>query len=203
MQMLLEMSHVLKSLFFRANSIYVLLYMPFSILVYSPYWYLINTVQYSPSQHAVVQEAIQNITDYFMHFDKLHSHIWSSKEILHFQEIRSIYDALFVMLCISLVICLVFVRKSTLQAVTSTRAIYCYGLFIAITTALIVTSFKPIWSFLHKVSFNNNYYIYTKHDMSAVLFPHAFFQNSIMLILFSFIVCLLLIRLVLRFIDKR
>ena len=203
MPILSGMVHSLKNLFLSVNSIYVLLYLPFSVVVYSPYWYLINTKQYSPSRHGVVKEAIQNITDYFMHFGKLHSHIWSSKEILHLQEIRGIYDALFVMLCIALVICLVFVRKSTLQAVTSIRALYCYGLFIAITTTLIVTSFKPIWSFLHKVSFNNNYYIYTKHDMSAVLFPHAFFQNSIMLIFFSFILCLLLIRLVLRFIDKR
>ena len=203
MQMLLGMVNSLKILFLRVNIAYVLLYLPFSIVVYSPYYYLINTTEYSPSKHAVVQEAIKNITDYFMHLDKLHSHIWSSKEILHFQEIRGIYDALFVMLCISLFICLVFVRKSTLQAVTSMRAIYCYGLFIAITTTLIVTSFKPIWSWLHKISFSNNYYLYTKHDISAVLFPHAFFQNSIMLILFSFILTLLLIRLVLRFIDKR
>ena len=202
MRVFLAFSRSIKTFFSIAGILYCLVYLPLSIAIYVPHWYQINTAQYSSSKDAWVQAAVDNITKYFLHLENLHPHIGSYKEILHMQDIRAIYDVLFVMLCVALVICLLFVRKKTLKSISSNNAFYCYFIFIVAIATTIVTSYKPVWAFLHKISFNNNYYIYAKNDISAVLFPHAFFQHSILLILVSFIGFLWIIRMLLKRAEK-
>lgn len=164
-----------------AAVIYLALYLPLSFTVYSTSWYEFNYQRQERTAliaHQQTQDLTANLTGFFKHQEPL-DETWQDYEKWHMQDVRIIYDVLFIIAIISLAIVLFALGKGVaLQKV----ALYS-ALFDAILLGIVLLFFDVIWQhYFHQALFTNQYWQYTQGDNSYYLFPEAFFKRSALFI---------------------
>lgn len=157
-------------------------YLPLAALVYAgTHWYSFNCQFHQRCEtfgEDKIAKASIEITQFFRHETKDLQGVWTQKERQHLQEVRTMYDILFISALFAIVILLL-----DLQAVRISRfALINLGIFLLFT--LIIPFFSFFWKeVFHPLFFDNNLWYNTKAETSYYLMPNLFFRNSIIVIL--------------------
>jgi len=176
-----------RSLFFLMF-LYITLYIPMSIMIYSNSFYYLNypTRIENNLNQTQIEMITKDMTNLFLHKTNSLNHEfgWSNNEIKHFNEVRDIYDILFILALISWFGFFYLFNKKELIKNTKINII------ISLLFILIIPFFVYFWNnILHPLLFSNNLWISQPNSLMGFLFPYSFFENSlIFLIVFSTII---------------
>ena len=110
---------------------------------------------------------------------------WDETEKLHFKDVRKIYDFLFLLAFIGVLVLVLnkeydksLIRKFALSNIV----------FMVVLFSFILPFFVYFWNqIFHLIMFNNDYWMFESGSMSSFLFPNDFFRNSIIFIGLFFI----------------
>lgn len=158
--------------------IYTLYYLVFAFLLYLPISYFILfflTKSAEELNFDLQKELIFNLLGFFLHLTELNKEFWNIKEIIHYTEVRFIYDILFLIFIFSLILIKIFKinRNDINKAINK-------GFLIAHVPLLIIPIFGFFWNnIFHIVLFNNNFWILEPTDISFYLFNDYFFIGFI------------------------
>lgn len=189
----------LNNLILFASLLIITLYIPLSYTIYSSNWYPINyNLQdtYSILGQNETLNVTSNLIGYFMHNGDLNS-LWSDTERLHYQEVRLIYDIIFVLFFLSLICIVLLFDKAKVMKYSKFNMIGISSLI------LILPFFSYFWNrIFHPLFFNNDYWIMNVNDISYYLFSIA--DNGFFVRSFIFIIVLgVLINLFVYYLCKK
>jgi len=174
-----------KRIVFNVTLFYITLYIPFSILVYTPFWLRFHSSIHRWTRNIAVEQRevyIRELNQFFLHQNQLVTH-WTEKEKYHLAEVRGIFDFLFILFCCSILVTVIAFRKKFLL-VSSRFNMICLGVF-----SLLLPVFSFFWlNVFHPLVFNNLAWKNTPSDISFFFMPVSFFKKSFLIILcFAFI----------------
>lgn len=166
--------------------LFISLYLPLTFTIYSSTWYEFNyglDNTYSSLDKNFTLNQTSNLINFFYHKESLNSN-WSLKENKHFNDVRNIYDSLFILFLISIIIIIFNLKKINLKKISK------YNLIIISSLLLILPFFSYFWTnIFHQIFFNNTFWINTVNDLSYYLFPLEFFiRSSIFIIIIGLII---------------
>lgn len=157
-------------------SLFILtLSIPLFLMAHFTPWYTLNTSSETRSYlgQDATQTAHSNLTAFFRHGENLHEDFWSKKEIIHMQEVRVIYDIIFLLVLLSAAI--IFVHRKNPHLKQGAKI----NLYFLGASLLILPVFPYFWSnIFHSTLFANDLWIMTPEDLSYFLFPLNFFIKS-------------------------
>ncbi len=152
------------------------IYLPMASFIYWPGWGKLhcginercNNPQYQ--QHLT---AIEDLAAYFRHQQNLGAG-WSAKERLHLAEVRVIYDRLFILVVIMILLLTVSLRPKMLFGIAKANIIILPLLF------LILPFFSVFWDdIFHTLMFDNLLWKNNKQDISYYITPKSYFKYVI------------------------
>lgn len=165
--------------------LFLTIYTPVSITIYSLNWYEYNYENQNTYEHIEKENALfitKNLINFFLYQENLGSE-WNDKEKKHMSDVRKIYSGLFILAIISFLFILHIIRYFDISLIK----IYSISnniTIIFIGILIIIFDFNYIFdNFFHPLFFDNNNWILNSDDISYYLFPYEFFQRSLMFIL--------------------
>lgn len=166
----------LSLLFF--SLLYITLYTPVFLAVYSPYWYSVNCSFHGRCDRVGKGRAITGIhelSSFYRHTGKgLVSAFWTDKEKKHLTEVRPIMDFLFFMGIASVVLFCLCYEASHIQRLALINTV------IILLLILILPFFSYFWRrIFHPMFFNNLNWLNTPRDFSFYILPRVFFRNTL------------------------
>lgn len=173
----LKMSKVL----FFISIIYLSLFVPLMIVVYSASWYDYNYKTQEITKQIITtnkDNATNNLIGFFSYKNSLND-LWNQKEKTHMNDVRTIYLYLeiFAMICLILFL---FTFDKTLIVKYSK-----YNLIVILALLVVLPFFAIFWNTIfHQTLFNNDFWLMNQNDISYYLFPIKFFRNSFLFIVF-------------------
>lgn len=172
--------------------LYLSLYIPLTITIYSQSWYEFNYKIHDTYKNIEKDKALnatKNLISFFLHKEELNNH-WNEKERLHMKDVRNIYDILFILGILSFLGLGIENPKTKDLKKISMKNITIITIFI-----IIIPFFSYFWNnIFHNILFSNNYWIINQNDISYYIFPIEFFiYSTIFLILTSIIINISLI----------
>ena len=164
--------------------LFITLYIPISFAIYSSSWYEFNyelyrTYELIGKENAT--NATENLISYFTYKNELNGDIWNAKEKAHMNEVRTIFDTLFIIFILSLASFLLLTNKNknTIKKISKTN------IKIILSLLIILPFFTTFWVAFHEILFTNNLWIITPDDISYYLFPQEFFRNTLLLVILT------------------
>lgn len=188
----------IKNILLFLSLLFVTLYIPLSYTIYSSNWYEINyNFQDTYEVFGVNQTNLltNDLIGYFEHKNELSNTLWSEKEKAHFEDVRAIYDVLFVLFFASLISIGLLFNKERVFRYSKINIIVILSLLI------VLPFFGYFWNYVfHPLLFSNDFWIMSPNDVSYYLFgivDNGFFVRSFVFIivigilenLFSYYLC--------------
>ncbi|MCB9370271.1 DUF1461 domain-containing protein [Candidatus Woesearchaeota archaeon] len=159
---------------------FLLLWIALALMVYLPFWYSFN-YSFQDTYSELGKEATKIYTSdlilYFLHFDSLDENAWSTKEKVHYADVRSLYDIAFVLALCSVVCLFVFWRRDFVLENLK------YLPLVFLSLLLLLPVFSWFWiQVFHPLLFGHNEsWIFGSDEISYFLFDlesGSFFLRS-------------------------
>jgi hypothetical protein len=171
----------LKSIFLFLSLFYITVYIPLVLIAYPPYWYRINCNWHPRCEKIGYDRAAKGINDlssFFLHKGELVS-FWTQKEKLHLAEVRDIFDKMFFISLLSIVILIVAGDRRLISKFAW------INIGIIICFLLVLPFFGTFWrDIFHPLLFDNKLWLNNIFDLSYYLMPRQFFKYSLILLIF-------------------
>lgn len=155
---------------------YIVFFLGFFLLLIDPIFYLILfflTGVFSNYDLSFLFSISNDLIGFFLHLSPMDSLFWSEKEILHYIDVREIYDkfiAIFI-LCISFLI--VNFKKVNLKNLVFVKK---YLKYIILFPLVVLPFFSFFWNnIFHKYLFSNDLWLMNPSDLSFYIFNEWFF----------------------------
>ena len=160
---------------------YLTFYIPFLITAYNPYWIKYNCVnsdRCSKVKTDFSEQAIDELTSFLSHRGELKTG-WQKNEKIHMNEVRYIFDIMFLAALVSLVAVLI-IRKDRM----SLYKFAIINIVLALALFLIIPNFKTFWrEVFHPLLFNNDFWKMSRQDVSYYITPRSFFKLTTIVVL--------------------
>lgn len=157
------------------------LYLPFVLVTYFPSWYHLNCQWYPHCENIGSERAISGINDltsFFWHEGELAA-FSTQKEKLHLSEVRKIFDSMFVVFVMSLLLLiLTFDRRAIARCALVSMGILSFCLALS-------PFFTTLWRDVHPLLFDNELWKNNRSDLSYYLMPNQFFKYTMLLLIAS------------------
>jgi len=170
----------IKAIFLFLSLLYLTFYIPMTLTFYLPQWMEFNCGLHTRCEVIGNERAITGINDlasYFRHQGELDSFL-THKEKLHLKEVRGIFDKMFFLGLLSLLI---------LAATYDRKRISRYALInavIIIALLLVLPFFGTFWrDVFHPLLFDNDLWQNNKYDLSFYIMPRVFFKYTVALLI--------------------
>ncbi len=167
-------------MFLGSGFFFLTFYLPLTLIVYFPWWYLLNCRFHQRCQIIGIENArrcIDELSRFFLHRGQL-IHGWTVKEKLHLAEVRDILDVLAIIAVVSIVFVVITFESGKVSRLAVIN-IYTY-----LSLVLIVPFFKLFWSrVFHPLLFANNHWLNNGSDVSYYIMPRVFFRNTFILLI--------------------
>jgi len=159
---------------------YLTFYIPFVITAYNPYWIKYNCVnddRCSKVKTDFREQAIDELTLFLSHRGELKTG-WQKNEKIHMDEVRDIFDIMFLVALVSLALLLI-IRKERM----SLYKFAIINIVLALALFLIIPNFKTFWrDVFHPLLFNNDFWKMSRQDVSYYITPRSFFKLTTIII---------------------
>ncbi len=166
--------HKLKEYILSFSFFYFILYLTLIPFIYFSFSYDLNS---NLSDIDIENKSLyyDNLVDFFLYKDDLNEY-FSQKEKLHYIEVRSIYNFLFLFFLIFSLI--LYFNKNNLNFKRYSR----YSLISLLILPIIISiNFTYFWdNIFHNILFDNNLWVMTQEDLSYYIFNHDFFKYIIL-----------------------
>lgn len=185
----------LKKIIFFISTLYLILYIPITIIVYSNNFYLNNYDEKVINNKNIIN-ITKDITNFFLHKkNNLDSKFgWNQNENTHFLDVRKIYDILFILSIISIFNFIYFFKKKEL--IKNSKI----NFFIIISLLLLLPIFKFFWDkIFHTILFSNNFWISQQNSLMDYLFNINYFKNGLIFLITTSSIINLIIYLILKY----
>ena len=180
---------LIKHLLFPLLLLFWLFCLPLAFAIYTPVLYQANcqwNVRCEQLGEVAVQQRIEELNRFFVHQHTSLPGPWTDKENRHLQEVRAIYDGVFVLFALLSVL---FIADYFLNC-DGRRAYAGYArnaLFISLgllaAALLIAPFFNSFWiKIFHPLVFDNDLWRTNSADISWYLMPKAFFLRVMVFI---------------------
>lgn len=165
-----------KGIFLFISLFYLTFYLPMAATFYLPYWMELNC-NFHDRCEAVGQEqasrGIGELSAFFRHQSGLDS-FYTEKEKLHLEEVRGIFDNLFIAAVASLILLLL-----TFERKRASRFALVNSLLI-LSLLLVLPFFGTFWrDIFHPLLFDNNLWMNNRYDLSFYIMPRVFFKYTV------------------------
>ncbi len=158
-----------------ASLLYLSIYLPLATMVYVPTWYQLNCAWHPRCEligMPTAERGIAELTAFFLHRGELVTR-WTEKERSHLTEVRQIYDRMFFLAWLGLIVLVLTYRTDR------ARVAALINLCLILSLLLVLPVFKPFWQdILHPLLFDNDNWRNTKAELSYYLMPRRFFLHS-------------------------
>ncbi|MDA2919288.1 DUF1461 domain-containing protein [Desulfobacterota bacterium AH_259_B03_O07] len=161
---------------------YLGVYIPLIFIVYLPYWYKLNCNWHPRCEEIGYEKTVNGINDltsFFLHKGDLTTFL-TKKEKLHLAEVRDLFDKMFVMFFVSLILLILTFER---------RRVAKYALInigIILSFLVILPFFATFWrDIFHPILFHNELWKNNRFDLSYYLMPRQFFKYTIVLLIAS------------------
>jgi integral membrane protein (TIGR01906 family) len=122
-------------------------------------------------------EGINELASYFRHQGELNSFL-TQKEKLHLKEVRGIFDKMFILGLVSLVILLLAYNRKRMSRYALINAV------IIIALLILLPFFGTFWrDIFHPLLFDNDLWMNNKYDLSFYIMPREFFKYTVALLI--------------------
>jgi len=169
-----------KNILVFAALFYLTFYIPFLITAYNPYWIKYNCVnndRCSKVKTDFREQAIDELTLFLSHRGELKTG-WQKNEKIHMNEVRDIFDIMFLVALVSLALLLI-IRKDRM----SLYKFAIINIVLALALFLIIPNFKTFWrDVFHPLLFNNDFWKMSRQDISYYITPRSFFKLTTIII---------------------
>lgn len=159
-----------------------IVFISFFLHTYLPYnYHLQYTIHdvYDEISSKTASNATTNLISYFFHVKQLDPQLFTQKEIKHFEDVRVLYDGLFILTLMSIffLIKLKPKKEQIIKALEKAR-------YYVLAPLVILPIFSYFWnSLFHTILFNNSYWITKPGELSYYLFPIEFFSYTLISII--------------------
>jgi len=176
----------IKSLFLFISLLYLTFYIPMTLTFYMPGWMELNCEWHGRCRVIGIERSengIQELSAFFRHQGELDSFL-TEKEKLHLLEVRGIFDTMFFLGLISLVIIAITYNRKKLSRFALINAA------IIICLLIVLPFFGTFWrDIFHPLIFNNDLWQNNQYDLSYYIMPRVFFKYTVaLLILLCFLI---------------
>ena len=171
----------IKALFLFVSLLYLTFYIPMSLTFYLPQWMELNCDFHKRCEVVGTEQAsagIHELSSFFRHQGELDS-FNTVKEKMHLMEVRGIFDKMFFIALISLVILALTYNRRLASRYALINAIVIIALLI-----LIIPFFGTFWrDVFHPLLFDNNLWMNNRYDLSYYIMPRVFFKYTVALLI--------------------
>ncbi len=170
----------IKALFLFISLLYLTFYIPMTLTFYLPQWMELNCDWHNRCETIGSERAksgIHELSSYFRHQGELDSFL-TEKEKTHLKEVRGIFDKMFLVALISLVLIILTYDRRQVARYTLINA--------AIILALLVVLpfFGTFWrDIFHPLLFDNDLWKNNRNDLSYYIMPREFFKYTVALLI--------------------
>ena len=172
----------IKRIVFGFSFFYLTLYIPLALMVYFPYWYILNFKFHHRYEMIGIESAVKYINEltcYFRHCGQLESP-WSLKERIHLVDVRNILDVLLI-IGITVLLLTIFLFKSNRPKLPPLALL---NLVIILSFIIIIPFFRYFWvNIFHPLLFDNYLWWNNYHDRSYYIMPGIFFKISMIFLI--------------------
>jgi len=170
----------IKGIILFISLLYLTLYIPMTLTFYFPQWIALNCDFHNRCQNVGRENAergINELTSFFTHQGEL-VNLWTNKEKLHLKEVRGIFDKMFFLGLISLVMILLTYDRKRMSRYALINAV------IIIILLIVVPFFGTFWrDIFHPLLFDNDLWKNNKYDLSFYIMPRQFFKYTVALLI--------------------
>ena len=185
----------LKGIVLFVSLFYLTFYIPMTLTFYSPGWMKLNCRWHERCEAIGAENAYKGMDElaaYFRHQGGLDS-FWTKKEKLHLEEVRGMFDTMFVAgIAAVVLLALTFERRRAARfALVNAAIILCL--------LIVLPFFGTFWrDVFHPLLFDNQMWLNTRADLSFYLMPRQFFKYTVALLILSSVALNAVIWLLLR-----
>lgn len=191
----------IKKLLFPLLLLFWLFCLPLAFAIYSPVLYQANCHWNERCERLgeqVVLQRTNELNQFFLHQQASLPDAWTTKETRHLQEVRTIYDGVFLVFVlvsfVFLVDYLLLKAKSHADYEHYARHALFISLGLLLAALLISPFFNSFWlNVFHPLLFDNDLWRTNSRDVSWYLMPKAFFLRVIVFICASTVLLNLLV----------
>lgn len=170
----------IKSVGLFLSLIYLTFYVPMTFTFYLPNWMEINCNWHERCRAVGTdrsEKGIRELAAFFRHQGELAS-FFTEKEKQHLAEVRVIFDKMFLLGLISLLILILFYNKKKLSRFALINAV------IILCLLIVLPFFGTFWrDIFHPLIFDNNLWKNNKYDLSYYIMPRVFFKYTVALLI--------------------
>ena len=176
-------------IFFKIISYYYwVLFLFFLIIAINPLMYNFNS-NLSDVKVENKNMYYQDLAKYLFHIKDLNLNNWNQKEISHYNEVRKIFDFLFILYLINLYFFLKYKIKEQSKLYSKYSIFITLLIILVFVLSLFFNSFRFFWdNIFHPFLFSNNLWLMNPDEVSFYLFPINFFVYTISEILLGILV---------------
>ncbi len=170
----------IKAIFLLASLLYLTFYIPMTLTIYLPNWMEFNCGVHNRCEAIGLEKSkngIQELASYFRHQGELDSFI-TIKEKTHLQEVRGIFDKMFVFAIVALIIVFLTYNRRLMARYALINAV------VIIALLIVVPFFGTFWrDIFHPLLFDNDLWMNNKYDLSYYIMPRQFFKYTVALLI--------------------
>ena len=155
---------------------YIGFFLGFFLLLIDPVFYLILfflTGIFSSYDLSFLWSVSVDLIFFFLHISPMDVSVWSSKEILHFIDVREIFDKFISIFILCVVYLVVNFKKVNFKNLVYVKK---YLKYIILFPLIVLPFFSYFWNnIFHKYLFSNDLWLMTPSDLSFYIFNEWFF----------------------------
>ncbi len=165
----------------------IIVFLNFRILIFNPNFY----ESLSENNPGFNKEQSINIINYFKSSEQLKKEIYTEKEILHLNDVKTLINNIIFFLYFLIILFFLLITKYFKELNKILMISFLFVLFLS--TILVILNFSSLFYNFHLIFFKNNLWLLDKEAALIKLFPEIFFKNFFSSILLrSFILSLIL-----------
>lgn len=170
----------IKRIILFTSLLYLTFYIPMTITFYLPQWMTLNCEWHDRCDVIGIESAIDGIDElasFFRHQGELDTFL-TQKEKLHLKEVRGIFDKMFFLGLISLVLLALTYDRKRVSRYALINSV------IIIALLIVLPFFGTFWKdIFHPLLFDNNLWQNNKYDLSFYIMPRVFFKYTVALLI--------------------
>lgn len=175
------LSHI-KPIFLFISLLYLTFYIPMTLTFYLPQWMEYNCELHNRCDAIGIERSIDGINElasFFRHQGELDSFL-TQKEKLHLKEVRGIFDRMFFLGLLSLLVLVLTYERKRVSSYALINAV------IIICLLIVLPFFGTFWrDVFHPLLFDNDLWQNNKYDLSFYIMPRVFFKYTVGLLIIS------------------
>ncbi|MCK5709510.1 MAG: DUF1461 domain-containing protein, partial [Deltaproteobacteria bacterium] len=160
--------------------LYLTFYIPMTLTFYFPQWMELNCGWHDRCEEIGEERALSGINElasYFRHQGELNSFL-TQKEKLHLKEVRGLFDKMFFLGLVSLVMVLLTYNRKRMSRYALINAL------IIIALLIVLPFFGTFWrDVFHPLLFDNELWKNNQYDLSFYIMPRQFFKYTVALLI--------------------